>query len=241
MADSSSEEPISIQALVDQVVLARAADLARAGRYAEAEALLQQELRDRKATPAILDLLARIHAQQGHWREAEAAWTQALQLRPANEMYTAGLRRISQVRQRPMAFLWKPVIVSIAAALIFLGGLVSGRFVFFPLHPEAGGTSPEVSFSSLTQTPPPLPTLTRTPSPLPPQVISPTPTLLTCRVTTGLRNGMLHVRRGPGIDYPVVDWLSEGEQVVILTPDGGWMFIVQEPDLEGWVNSSYCK
>ncbi len=81
--------------LPGQLVLAQATDLARSGRYAEAKKLLKdnsalmQEL-----MPDVFDLLARMYAQQGYYREAQIQWSRALQLDPTNETYVAGLLRL---------------------------------------------------------------------------------------------------------------------------------------------------
>jgi type VI secretion system protein ImpK len=47
--------------------------------------------------PATLDLLARIHAQQGRLAEAERLWTRALLLEPGNSAYVLALRRTSSL------------------------------------------------------------------------------------------------------------------------------------------------
>jgi hypothetical protein len=233
-------------ALIEQFTIAHSTNLARAGRYGEAEASIQAALHEREATPELLDLLARIHAQKGHWKEAEAAWTQALQLDPANESYSAGLKSISQGKVRRM--LPRILIIVGAALLIVLGCLAGGRFIFFPPPLPAMITSTATLTLSLTQTPSPTQTLspTQTPLPSPTQVISPTPVILTCRVITGIINGALNVRSGPDIHFPVVGGLPESELVVILGDSDiqattGWMFIIREPDLKGWIHSSYCK
>ncbi|GAB4504355.1 MAG: hypothetical protein Fur0043_13490 [Anaerolineales bacterium] len=77
-------------------------------------------------------------------------------------------------------------------------------------------TAPTVT---VTLSPAPLPTLT-------------TAEAVTCRVTAYT----LHVRRGPGIEYAVTDWLSRGETVTVLRDSGGWY---ETP--AGWVNSKFCE
>jgi type VI secretion system protein ImpK len=101
--------------LLRQVTLVRAQELARAGHYAEAEILLSEMRREDQAAPAMFDLLARIRAQQGRLLEAEALWTQAAQLDPANDTYQAGLQRIARMQSHPIWFasLW-PLIIGLA-------------------------------------------------------------------------------------------------------------------------------
>jgi Uma2 family endonuclease len=78
------------------LVLARATELARAGRYAEAESLLKASIPDLETMPAALDLLARIYAQQRRFQDAYTFWTRALQLDATNVAYQAGLARLKE-------------------------------------------------------------------------------------------------------------------------------------------------
>ena len=57
-------------ALVSETVLAKATSLARSGQYATAEKLLQRLINSEN--PEAMDLVARIHAQQRQFSEAEA-------------------------------------------------------------------------------------------------------------------------------------------------------------------------
>ncbi len=75
-----------------RLVLAQAARLARRGDYRPAEALLGEAARAASGPRAdILDLRARIHAQQGRMAEAEALWREALSLDPGNSDIQAAL------------------------------------------------------------------------------------------------------------------------------------------------------
>ena len=87
---------ISLEDILKQLVLARATDLARAGRYAEAESLLKEHISDLETMPAALDLLARIYAQQRRFQDACAFWTRALELDDTNVAYQAGLSRLQK-------------------------------------------------------------------------------------------------------------------------------------------------
>lgn len=100
--DSPVDTRLPLSALLLQITLSKAADLARVGRYSEAEGLLSEATRGEKIRPEILDLLARIHAQQGRFLEAQAFWTQASQLDPSNEVYQAALRRIAKTQSQPV-------------------------------------------------------------------------------------------------------------------------------------------
>lgn len=90
------DQQLSYEHLLEHLVLAQATDLARSGRYAEADKLLAENMRDLDRTPAALDLRARMYAQQGQLREARSCWNRALQLDPTNEAtYIASLDRIN--------------------------------------------------------------------------------------------------------------------------------------------------
>ncbi|MFC5750689.1 hypothetical protein [Actinomadura rugatobispora] len=85
---------------VREVVLAQARELARAGRYAEAEELLDGPWNEGGRDVAALDLKARIHAQQGHLDEADRCWAEVAELAPGHRGAAEGRRRIAAVRAR---------------------------------------------------------------------------------------------------------------------------------------------
>jgi flagellar motor protein MotB len=105
--------------LVVQIALSKAIDLARAGRYAQAENLLANLAGGLRDNPSVLDLLARIGAQQGRLSEAESLWQRAIALDPANEAYRAGLRRIAEVHSRHPMWIVRvlPWLVALAVAV----------------------------------------------------------------------------------------------------------------------------
>jgi len=89
---------MSAEAAVREVALAGARALARRGRFAEAEGLLDDAWRDAEPSAACLDLRARIHAQQGQLESADACWERAQRLAPGEPAYAAGRRRIARLR-----------------------------------------------------------------------------------------------------------------------------------------------
>jgi type VI secretion system protein ImpK len=119
-AVTSSVTKGSLQSLLNQMTLARAAELARAGHYAEAEEVLSAGKDETRFSPMALDLLARVRAQQGRLVEAEELWTRALSLDPANPAYALGLRRAAALRYASGRLI---VLLSLAACLI-VGALV---------------------------------------------------------------------------------------------------------------------
>ena len=83
----------------EQIRYAQATDLARAGRYLEAEALLMPHGQHPIALRE-LDLLARICAQQRQYERARNYWEAALQKSPGNTDYQRAIARAAEAQQR---------------------------------------------------------------------------------------------------------------------------------------------
>ncbi len=118
-APSVTGEPL--QALIDQMNLSRAAELARAGYYAEATEMLATGKDKTRYGPATLDLLARIHAQQGRLAEAEKFWMRALLLDPGNSAYVLALRRTSSLQHGSR----RTIVMVPLVACIILGAFIA--------------------------------------------------------------------------------------------------------------------
>jgi flagellar motor protein MotB len=103
-------------ALLAATRFAQAVDLARAGHYSAAENLLGSMPQDDSTSPMRLDLMARMRAQQGRLREADALWGQAALLVPDREAFRAGPSRIARLQARP---------ASVARVLIGLAVLMT--------------------------------------------------------------------------------------------------------------------
>lgn len=88
-----------LDVFASHVIFAEASDLARKGYYQEAKSLLS-DITDWQKKAAVLDLLARICAQQGLLKEAQAYWEAALLLDPSNPTYLEGMQYIES-RQSP--------------------------------------------------------------------------------------------------------------------------------------------
>jgi flagellar motor protein MotB len=96
----SSGDPVEngqVTALLAQAALSQATELARIGRYDEAERALG--VNPALDSSPVLDLLARIRAQQGRLAEAQALWSEAVRLDPNNESYRAALRRLARMNR----------------------------------------------------------------------------------------------------------------------------------------------
>lgn len=101
-----------------------AAELARSGRYADAEQLaLEVAGSSPTLLPVALDLLARIYAQQGRYLDAETCWQKALSLSPGNPQYRRGLDTILRERGHPLPRrLFRGLLVAALVALALLLG-----------------------------------------------------------------------------------------------------------------------
>ncbi|MGH4023073.1 MAG: OmpA family protein [Pseudonocardiaceae bacterium] len=89
-----------LDSLAQELTVARATDLARSGHYAQAEQLLAPPARDTPMSAAELDLLARIHAQQGRLAEADDYWARAAQTSRDSGAYRSQRQRIATLQQQ---------------------------------------------------------------------------------------------------------------------------------------------
>ena len=112
----SPPPPDAATSAVRELVLAQARELARAGRYTEAEDVLDASWPDGGQDVAVLDLKARIHAQQGRLDEADRCWAEVADLAPGHRAAAEGRRRIAVIRER-------------AAKGGFTGRVLTARFV----------------------------------------------------------------------------------------------------------------
>jgi len=97
-------------------ILVRAGSLARRGDLLEAENLLTT-LSDSDSTRIeVIDLLAKVYAQQGKIEQAQAMWLQALQRYPSSTHYLSALRlcacyKKSRFEQFVSRYLWLLLVV----------------------------------------------------------------------------------------------------------------------------------
>lgn len=61
-----------------------------------------------------------------------------------------------------------------------------------------------------------------------------------CNVQTGIEGGTVNLRTCAGVSCAVLDIVTEGEPLTILTP-GAWMNVTTADGVTGWLNSKYCK
>src|SRR5579859_4495226 len=116
---ADADHPILVQ-----VALSRAAALARAGRYAEAEKLLVDLRVGRVQAIPLLHLHARILAQCGRLSEASEEWKRVLEVDPRHEGALVGLREAARILARPH---WSPALLAWPAAVF--AGILAIAFV----------------------------------------------------------------------------------------------------------------
>lgn len=122
---SATDRDPGLEALGLTALVASASELAREGRYADAESLLRDRLAAGRTEPEVLDLLARIKAQQGELREAEDRWRQASSLDPDNESYRSGLRRLARIQRRRTRWPWVLLARTVIAAVVVGVGILA--------------------------------------------------------------------------------------------------------------------
>ncbi len=62
----------------------------------------------------------------------------------------------------------------------------------------------------------------------------------TCEIKTGVDGGTVNLRTCAGTSCGVLDILTEGERLDILTA-GSWVQVTNADGVTGWLNSKYCK
>lgn len=90
------QESTSRSQLLESVALARAALLARNGKLNQAESLLLPIVRRSPSKTSVLDLLAKVYAQQGRTEEARTLWLHASQTEPSNIHFLRALIRCAR-------------------------------------------------------------------------------------------------------------------------------------------------
>jgi tetratricopeptide (TPR) repeat protein len=122
MTGTRADTLAALQHMLDTVAFWQGARLAREGRLADAEQLLSGRARAADASAAVLDLLAKVHAQQGRLAEAGKLWARALQADPDNPAIAAALAKATGAQRRAP---WIPalrVVVPTFLVLIVVAG-----------------------------------------------------------------------------------------------------------------------
>lgn len=126
--------------------LADAASLARSGRYREAHRVLAELGGEESQDAVVLDLLARLHAQQGELAEADACWARALDAGPDPATATrarAGRRRIAALQARRYGPSAGRRLTRAALVLAVAGAVVAGTLVWLGSGEGSGAATEE--------------------------------------------------------------------------------------------------
>ena len=116
IVNPSTQERISNpQALVTDILI-RTGDLARRGELLQAEDLLKTLSDSDSSRVEVIDLLARIYAQQGKIDQAQALWLKALQGDPSNTHFLSALKLCACLKkprfeQFVLRYLWVLLVV----------------------------------------------------------------------------------------------------------------------------------
>jgi tetratricopeptide (TPR) repeat protein len=92
-----------------------AVELARIGRYEEAEQLLSSLIQDEVLRPFVLDMQAKIYAQKQHYPDAKKCWLEASRLVPENQQYQKAAELANAKERQPLPYFPR---------YSFLGGIV---------------------------------------------------------------------------------------------------------------------
>ena len=125
MTDSRADALAALQRVLDTVVLSQATRLARDGRLPDAEQLLAGRAHAPDTPAVVLDLLAKVYAQQGRLAEACNLWTRALQADPGNPAMAGALAKATAAKGHVP---WVPairVVIPTLLVLIVLGGVAA--------------------------------------------------------------------------------------------------------------------
>ena len=115
-ANPSGVEGVSSSQTMVTDLLVRAGLLARRGNLREAENLLSTLSDADSRRIEVLDLLAKVYAQQGKIDQAQVMWLQALQRYPSNTHFLSALRlcasyKQSRFQQFVLRYLWLLLVV----------------------------------------------------------------------------------------------------------------------------------
>lgn len=131
----------------------------------------------------------------------------------------------------------KTRLIQWLALFLLVGSLAACKMQAGSVAPSPT-SSPTPTRAEYTKTPTNTPARaesTHTPSPTP---------LAWCLVETGSTAGMVYIRRGPGMSFPVIGYATQGERLELTgkADPAGWAEIKQAGRLVGWFYVlTWCK
>lgn len=140
--------------LLDRLEFEQARELARTGDYSGAQTILHSLLR-RQSDPLILDLLARVNAQQGLLAEARSMWEKAAALDPKTPDYAEGLAFLARTQKNASSIKrsWGRRLVLVGGIALILVALLSNRIGLLRKPIEQIGLNNNNVLASVTESP----------------------------------------------------------------------------------------
>jgi tetratricopeptide (TPR) repeat protein len=107
-----NELSAAIRQALETLMVAQAAEWARQGNLIHAEAFLRPLAQQPEASPYILDLLAKVLAQQGRFKEAKELWQRASTMQPDNENFLRAITWCEHFQSARQGIpIWQAVLV----------------------------------------------------------------------------------------------------------------------------------
>lgn len=123
---------------MDGSAIVDAAHAARHGDYATARTILDDLGGSESPDPTVLDLLARVYAQQGNLADAEICWRRSAQFGGDRAAADAGRHRIEELRKgvRPQRNISRALVIGAFAGVVVVGAGVLGAVLTRPSAPQ---------------------------------------------------------------------------------------------------------
>ncbi len=123
--ESVTRESVSAPQLMVTNILTRAVALARKGDLLQAENLLKTLPDSDNSRIEVIDLLAKVYAQQGKTDQAQALWLKALQRDPSNIRFLSALRMCAYyTKSRSEHFVLQHLWLLICIVLWFIVAMI---------------------------------------------------------------------------------------------------------------------
>lgn len=116
----------TVRQLLEVLVGSQAAEWAKQGQWQHAEAFLRPLAQQPEASPLVLDLLAKVLAQQGRLDEAKALWHRASAMQPDNDAFRRAIARCEQFKRfrTRLSIRWVTLVAIIGVWFMLTIGLV---------------------------------------------------------------------------------------------------------------------
>jgi len=121
LREEINELSAAIRQALETLMMAQAAEWARQGNLNHVEAFLRPLAQQPEASPYILDLLAKVLAQQGRFKEAKELWQRASIIQPDNENFLRAITRCEHFQSaRQSVPIWQAVLAIVGVVWFIL-------------------------------------------------------------------------------------------------------------------------